>query len=31
MDALLAVKATVPVIEVHITNIHRAKAFRQNS
>ncbi len=31
MDALLAVQATVPAIEIHITNIHQREAFRHNS
>jgi len=31
MDALLAVQATVPTIEIHITNIHQREAFRHNS
>ena len=31
MDALLAVQATVPSIEIHITNIHQREAFRHNS
>jgi 3-dehydroquinate dehydratase-2 len=31
MDALLAVQATVPAVEIHITNIHQREAFRHNS
>jgi len=31
LDALLAVSATVPAIECHITNIHQREAFRHNS
>ena len=31
LDALLAVQATVPAIEIHITNIHQREAFRHNS
>ena len=31
MDALLAVQATVPSVEIHITNIHQREAFRHNS
>jgi len=31
LDALLAVSASVPAIEVHITNIHARESFRQNS
>jgi 3-dehydroquinate dehydratase II len=31
LDALLAVSATVPAIECHITNIHARESFRQNS
>ena len=31
LDALLAVSATVPAIEIHITNIHQREAFRHNS
>jgi 3-dehydroquinate dehydratase-2 len=31
MDALLAVQASVPTIEIHITNIHQREAFRHNS
>ena len=31
LDALLAVSATVPAIEIHITNIHAREIFRQNS
>ena len=31
LDALLAVSATVPAIECHITNIHARENFRQNS
>jgi 3-dehydroquinate dehydratase II len=31
LDALLAVSATVPTIECHITNIHTRESFRQNS
>ncbi|HZQ13167.1 MAG TPA: type II 3-dehydroquinate dehydratase [Pseudolabrys sp.] len=31
LDALLAVSATVPAIEVHITNIHTRESFRHNS
>ncbi len=31
LDALLAVSATVPAIECHITNIHQRESFRHNS
>jgi 3-dehydroquinate dehydratase II len=31
MDALLAVQATVPSVEIHITNIHQRETFRHNS
>jgi 3-dehydroquinate dehydratase-2 len=31
MDALLAVQATAPAVEIHITNIHQREAFRHNS
>ncbi len=31
MDALLAVQAMVPAVEIHITNIHQREAFRHNS
>jgi 3-dehydroquinate dehydratase-2 len=31
LDALLAVSASVPAVEVHITNIHARESFRQNS
>jgi 3-dehydroquinate dehydratase II len=31
LDALLAVSATVPAIEIHITNIHARESYRQNS
>jgi 3-dehydroquinate dehydratase II len=31
LDALLAVSATVPAIEVHITNIHQRDSFRHTS
>jgi 3-dehydroquinate dehydratase-2 len=31
MDALLAVQATVPAVEIHITNIHQRESFRHNS
>ncbi len=31
MDALLAVQATVPSIEIHITNIHQRESFRHSS
>jgi 3-dehydroquinate dehydratase II len=31
LDALLAVAATVPAVEVHITNIHQRDSFRQTS
>jgi 3-dehydroquinate dehydratase-2 len=31
LDALLAVSATVPAIEIHITNIHTRESFRHNS
>src|SRR5579862_6766706 len=31
LDALLAVSASVPTIEIHITNIHARESFRQNS
>ena len=31
MDALLAVQASVPSVEIHITNIHQRETFRHNS
>ena len=31
MDALLAVQATVPTVEIHMTNIHQRETFRHNS
>ena len=31
MDALLAVQATVPSVEIHITNIHQRETFRHDS
>jgi len=31
MDALLAVQATVPSIEIHMTNIHQRESFRHSS
>ena len=31
MDALLAVQASVPTVEIHMTNIHQREAFRHNS
>ncbi|HET9716681.1 MAG TPA: type II 3-dehydroquinate dehydratase [Pseudolabrys sp.] len=31
MDALLAVQASVPAVEIHMTNIHQREAFRHNS
>jgi 3-dehydroquinate dehydratase-2 len=31
MDALLAVQATVPAVEIHMTNIHQRETFRHNS
>jgi 3-dehydroquinate dehydratase II len=31
MDALLAVQATVPTVEIHITNIHQRESFRHSS
>jgi 3-dehydroquinate dehydratase-2 len=31
LDALLAVSAAVPAVEIHITNIHTRESFRQNS
>lgn len=31
LDALLAVRATVPAVEIHITNIHQRENFRHNS
>ncbi len=31
LDALLAVSATVPAVEIHVTNIHARESFRQNS
>ena len=31
MDALLAVQATVPSVEIHMTNIYQRETFRHNS
>jgi 3-dehydroquinate dehydratase-2 len=31
LDALLAVQATVPAVEIHLTNIHQRETFRHNS